>query len=149
MVAEALTIVITGQPFVKKNNQKTSFRGGKPRRYFTKSFNNWHEESLRQLARMGYNVTFKEENKARKKMNMPFLVARIDYGVNLQCKFFINNTGRVDLSALYEGIQDVLVEVGLLSDDCSTVVCSHDGSGVYYDKENPRMEITITRRQTS
>lgn len=53
---------------------------------------------------------------------------------------------RVDLSALYEGIQDELVNCNVLSEDNYTIVASHDGSGVFYDKDNPRMEITITAK---
>lgn len=54
--------------------------------------------------------------------------------------------GSVDLSALYEGIQDVLVKQGWLADDNYKVVASHDGSGVEWNKESPRMEITITKK---
>lgn len=58
----------------------------------------------------------------------------------------MDTTGKVDLSALYEGIQDVLVELNVLTDDNYTIVASHDGSGVFVDKTNPRMEITITSK---
>lgn len=54
---------------------------------------------------------------------------------------------RVDLSALYEGIQDVLVELNVITDDNYTIVASHDGSGVFIDRENPRMEIEITAKE--
>ena len=53
---------------------------------------------------------------------------------------------KVDLSALYEGIQDVLVELNVLTDDNYLIVASHDGSGVSIDRENPRMEIEITAK---
>jgi len=51
---------------------------------------------------------------------------------------------KVDLSALYEGIQDVLVELNVITDDNYTIVASHDGSGVFIDRVNPRMEVEIT-----
>jgi len=54
---------------------------------------------------------------------------------------------RVDLSALYEGIQDVLVELSVITDDNYTIVASHDGSSVEVDRVNPRMEITITSKE--
>lgn len=54
---------------------------------------------------------------------------------------------KVDLSALYEGIQDELVATKVLADDNYTIVASHDDSGVFVDKNNPRMEITITRKE--
>lgn len=71
----------------------------------------------------------------------------IDFPVNLKCEFYMPTKGLVDLSALYEGIQDELVEAGVITDDNYSIVASHDGSGVYVDKDNPRMEITITRKE--
>lgn len=53
---------------------------------------------------------------------------------------------KVDLSALYEGIQDELVATNVLIDDNYLIVASHDGSGVFIDKDNPRMEIEITAK---
>ena len=51
---------------------------------------------------------------------------------------------RVDLLNLLEASLDILVDAGILEDDNSSIVVSHDGSRVLYDKENPRAEITIT-----
>ena len=51
---------------------------------------------------------------------------------------------RVDLVNLLEATCDILVECGLLADDNSKIVVSHDGSRVEYDKYNPRVEIEIT-----
>lgn len=58
----------------------------------------------------------------------------------------MDSTVKVDLSALYEGIQDVLVELNVITDDNYTIVASHDGSGVFVDRVNPRMEIEITAK---
>lgn len=51
---------------------------------------------------------------------------------------------RVDLNNLLEAATDTLVSAGILEDDNSRIVVSHDGSRVYYDKENPRTVIEIT-----
>ena len=51
---------------------------------------------------------------------------------------------RVDQVNLLEATLDILVEYGVLADDNSNIVVSHDGSCVLYDKNNPRTEITIT-----
>jgi len=51
---------------------------------------------------------------------------------------------RVDLTNLLEAIDDVLVHYGVLSDDNSSIIVSHDGSRVLYDKARPRTEVTIT-----
>ena len=69
----------------------------------------------------------------------------IDTPVILLCNFFMQTRRKVDLSNLYEGIQDVLVATGVLADDNHTIVVGHDGSRVHYDRENPRTEVSIIR----
>lgn len=138
-------ITVTGHPYVKKSNQRVVYRPsiGRQVKVDTPSYKAWHQSALQQLSKLGYNPQFARENKARKAAGMPLKPALIDERVNLQCRFFVKSNGRTDLSALYEGIQDVLVEVGILSDDNWHIVASHDGSGVEKDAENPRIEITI------
>ena len=41
-------------------------------------------------------------------------------------------------------LDDILVQAGVLADDNRDIVVGHDGSRVFWDKENPRVEITIT-----
>ena len=50
---------------------------------------------------------------------------------------------KCDLTNLLECADDVLVKAGILVDDNYTIIESHDGSRVHYDKENPRTEIII------
>lgn len=69
---------------------------------------------------------------------------RIDYPVNVKCVFYMPTRRRVDLTNLLEAVDDVLVRSGVLADDHSGIVVSHDGSRVLYDKKNPRTEIEIT-----
>lgn len=52
---------------------------------------------------------------------------------------------RVDLTNLLNATNDILVDCGVLKDDNSRIIVSHDGSRVKYDKENPRAEIFIER----
>ena len=47
------------------------------------------------------------------------------------------------MTNLLEAIDDVMVKAGLLEDDNYTVIESHDGSRVLYDKYNPRTEVFI------
>lgn len=117
---------IYGQPRVKKNNQRVVWTGRYHKKIDTPAYQEWHSSALEQLQL----TKFKEVNIARP--------------VNLKCLFYMKTEGRVDLSALYEGIQDTLVEYGVLKDDYWGVVAGHDGSRVRFDKDNPRMEITIT-----
>lgn len=68
----------------------------------------------------------------------------IDYPVTVRCLFYMPTRRRVDKSNLEEAIHDILVKYGILSDDNRDVVASTDGSRVYYDRENPRIEIVIS-----
>ena len=45
---------------------------------------------------------------------------------------------------LLESVDDALVAAGVLADDNSQIIVSHDGSRVLYDKDNPRTEVSIT-----
>lgn len=76
---------------------------------------------------------------------MPRPAQPIDYKVNVQCLFYMKTRRRVDLLNLLATVDDLLVEAGILADDNTSVVVSHDGSRCRYDKENPRTEIIITR----
>ena len=68
----------------------------------------------------------------------------IDLAVNVQCLFFLPTRRKGDLTNYLESIDDVMVKCGLLKDDNYTIIQSHDGSRVLYDKDNPRTEILIT-----
>ena len=69
----------------------------------------------------------------------------IDYPVEVKCEYYMPTRRRVDLTNLMEATHDVLVKWGVLADDNRDVIASVDGSRVYYDKQNPRTEITITQ----
>ena len=125
-------LTILGVPRVKKNNQAVVLARRSTGKYYpkkvdTKAYKEWYRTAVPQI-----------------NLQKPSL--EIDYPVNLACKFYMDTKVRVDLSALYEGIQDVLVELNVLADDNYNIVASHDGSGVFIDRANPRMEITITRK---
>lgn len=68
---------------------------------------------------------------------------RIDSPVNVKCLFYMPTRRKVDLTNLLEAIDDIMVKAGLLADDNSEIVESHDGSRVLYDKDRPRTEIYI------
>ena len=68
----------------------------------------------------------------------------IDFPVNICCTFYMKTKRRVDGLNLLAAIDDILVKHGILADDCRDVVASHNGSMVFYSKENPRVEIVIT-----
>ena len=71
----------------------------------------------------------------------------IDIPVNVKCLFYMPTKRRCDLTNLLEAIDDIMVKANLLTDDNYTVLYSHDGSRVIYDKENPRTEVYIEAAQ--
>lgn len=87
------------------------------------------------------------------KAAMPFLkstfrdIGSIDFPVNLKCVFYLDKRRKGDLAGYLQAVQDLLVEVGILADDNRNIVASVDGSAALYDKENPRTEVTITRKE--
>lgn len=68
----------------------------------------------------------------------------IEEPVEVKCLFYMPTRRRVDLPNLLESIDDVLVRAGVLKDDHSGIIVSHDGSRVLYDKDNPRTEVFIS-----
>lgn len=78
---------------------------------------------------------------------IPTLDTPIDYPINLKCSYYMSTRRRIDLVNLLEATNDILVKYNVLSDDNSNIVVSHDGSRVYYDKENPRCIIEIQKRE--
>ena len=69
----------------------------------------------------------------------------IDYPVNVKCEFYMGTHRKTDLTNLLQAIDDILVRAGVLKDDNYTIIQSHDGSRVRYDKECPRTVVTIGR----
>lgn len=67
----------------------------------------------------------------------------IDTLVNVKTVFYLPTKRLTDLSNLISAAHDCLVAAGTLVDDNYKIIHSVDGSRVYYDKENPRTEITI------
>ena len=72
---------------------------------------------------------------------------KIDYPVNIECHFYMPTRRTVDLTNLLEAIDDIMVKAGLLVDDNCTIIQSHDGSRVHYDKNNPRTLVIITKAE--
>lgn len=62
---------------------------------------------------------------------------------NVQVLYYMDSLRRVDLTNLLEATCDILTHYGVLEDDNSRIVASHDGSRVLLDRDNPRAEIEI------
>lgn len=129
MENKIIRFTIYGQPAVKKNSQQVVRRGGKIFKIDTPAYKRWRSSCEQQL-----------KLEAIKKPLKP-----ISEPINLELKFYLETRRKTDLSALYEGIQDVLVKEGWLEDDNYLIVANHDGSSAQWDKENPRIEVAIKK----
>ena len=85
-----------------------------------------------------------KEYEKNSKIYMPD-IDTIDYPINLKCIYYMPTRRKVDQSNLINATDDILVHYGIISDDNRNIVVGHDFSRVFYDKNNPRVEITITK----
>lgn len=123
---DRLGFVITGNPITKKNSQRIISVGGRWRIIPSKQFVEYERDALYQLFRA-------------KRPKRP-----IDVPVNVSCVYYMKTRRKVDLVNLLEATMDILVDARVLLDDNAKIVAGHDGCRVDHDKENPRVEITIT-----
>lgn len=70
---------------------------------------------------------------------------KINYPVNIKAIFYTESKRRIDITNLLSALDDMLVKAEVIEDDCRDIVASHDYSRVYWDKENPRIEVEITK----
>lgn len=116
-------------PVSKKNSQRiaTNRKTGKPFILQSKKYNDFE-------AAASYFLQPKPPNP-------------IDYPVTVRCIFYMPTRRKVDKSNLEEAIHDILTKYDIIADDNRDIVASTDGSRVYYDKANPRVEIEISPLQ--
>jgi Holliday junction resolvase RusA-like endonuclease len=126
MGVRIMTITLTGDPRTKKNSQRIIRIGRGSRIIPSKAYMDYAEECALQLL-------------AQRATN-----AGIDYPVNVCCVYYMPTRRKVDLTNLNEAIHDILVANYVLMDDNRDIIASTDGSRVEYDKQHPRVEITIT-----
>ena len=114
-------------PRTKKNSQQLFVRNGRLISIPSKHYRKFESECLKIIT-----------NEYRQK---------IDYPVNIKGLFYMDTRRRVDLTNLLSALDDMLVKAEVIEDDCRDIVASHDGSLVYWDKENPRIEVEITKKR--
>ena len=119
-----MKFTIPTEPRTKKNSQRIIMANDRPMVIPSKQYKEFEAEALWFIKPEG-----------------------IDYPVNVKAVFYMKTKRRVDLTNLLEALDDVLVKGGLLTDDNSDIIASHDGSRVRYDKENPRIEVEIERSE--
>lgn len=121
---KVVLITIPGNPATKKNSNEIYMNQATGKRFVVPStrFREYQDMALWFVPRL-----------------------EIDYPINLKCVYYRDTKARVDLCNLLEATCDVLVKGGTIKDDDWKIVAGHDGSRVLFDKENPRVEITIER----
>jgi len=146
-----LKIVIPGDPIVKKNSAKLSIytkKNGRliprktPIHYYSKAYKEWARIAIQTCAVL--------------KTKYPDGTFPITEQMNMKCLFVMAKNKIVDLSNLYEGIQDILAgNAGvyrnsipssiykIIMDDNVRYIGSHDGSRVIVDYVNPRLEVIL------
>ena len=120
-----MEIVIPIAPRTKKNSQRIVLVKGRPIIMPSKLYKDYEKECGK------YLQEYKNIN-----INEP---------TNVKVLYYMPTKRRVDLVNLLEATDDILVHHKIIEDDNSNIIVSHDGSRVYYDKENPRCEIYIEK----
>ena len=123
MSNEELRFTIPLDPKTKKNNQQIVKVNG---RYMVIQ-----------------NKRYREYEKAAGEY-LPKLKRPINEPVVVKAVFYRGSKRRVDRANLEEALDDILVHHGVLADDNRDIIASTDGTRVFYDKDNPRTEVTIS-----
>lgn len=113
-------------PPSKKNSKQIICRGNRPNLIPSKSYQSWHEEWMWKLKK------YVPKNPIEK--------------CEMICKFYFPDLKRRDMSNIFESIADILVDVGILRDDCWTVLSDTHNIAIGKDKENPRVEVYILNK---
>lgn len=80
------------------------------------------------------------------KQYMPSLQEPINYPINLKCHYYLETRRKCDLTNLLQATCDILVKYNILEDDNYNIVASVDESKAVYDKNSPRVEIFIEKK---
>ena len=136
-----LRLVIRGPPLSWKNHRQLTVIAGKPRLVLSKAHKKWaHGAVVQLMAQWGSKFSGPLPKK------IPLNAAIVSY---------LPTRRLTDASNLYQGPEDVMqachsrckptcrVHAGVIEDDCA--IETHNGSARRYDKDNPRVEIVLTR----
>lgn len=119
-----MKIIIPIEPVTKKNHSQVVMIKGRPIVLPSKPY---------------------QEYEKKCKQYMPN-IETINYPINLECHFFKGTHRKCDITNLLQAVCDILVKYKVLEDDNYSIVASVNGTYVEYDKENPRTEIYITKK---
>lgn len=119
-------ITINGNPITKKNHSQIIKVGNRRMLVPSKQYKEYERDFVVQcIESWAYNKNLSKR-------------------LNIACVYYMKTRRKVDLTNLLSATMDCLVKAKVIEDDNCKIAYSHDGSRVFYDKENPRVEITIT-----
>jgi len=128
---KAYHFVIYAEPRSKKNSQQLAYNPQTKRPFITqsKAYKDFSKEVIKQIRMNGFAP--KEP---------------INYPINIRYVFYKSSRRLCDGLNLSAAMDDILAVAGagVIEDDHRDIVVGHDGTRVFYDKENPRVEVTIT-----
>lgn len=131
----ALKLTIYGQNFPsKKNHKKIAYnkRANKPFIMSSPEYQEWAASTSKTV------LAWKQEQKLKHKVVFPF------EHCSLSVICYYPDRRRRDLSNAIEGINDILVSMGILKDDCWTVLNSLSIKG-RLSASKPRLELYISQ----
>ena len=123
-----IKLTLQGRPVTKKNHSRIIMnpKTGKPMVIQSKQYVQYEADALKQLHKPAEPVKS---------------------ACNARYRYYMPNARKCDLVNLIQATNDILVKGEVIADDNYTIVASHDGSGVWVDKENPRAEIVLTEKE--
>lgn len=121
-----MEIVIPINPVTKKNHGQIIMRKGHPIMLPSKPY---------------------QEYEKKCKQYIPKLESPINEPINLEVHYYMETRRKCDITNLLQATCDMLVKYGILEDDNYSIVSSVNGTKVKYDKENPRCEIYIQKKE--
>lgn len=127
---DTVTLCILGKPIPKKNSMRPiRTKDGRTMLLHSQNYLDYARAAKLQLAQQRNNIAGYK---------------CIDAPVNVRCIYYRGDKRKTDLVNLLNGTCDLLVESGIIVDENYNIVAGTDGSRVYIDRDNPRVEITIT-----
>jgi Holliday junction resolvase RusA-like endonuclease len=125
---------VFGRVGIKKNGKRLFVsKYGKPGLATSENYQTWHRSATLQLL----------QAKALSQFTMP-----ITQAVNLKCVFhFPDHRGEPDLSNCFQGLEDILQEIGIIENDRQ--VYGFDGSTKIFGSEDYYIDLEVTPYEIS
>ena len=129
MEEKGYKFTIYAEPRSKKNSQQLAINRTTGRPFITqsKAYKDFCKECLTQIKLNGFAP--KEP---------------INYPINIKYTFYKSSRRLCDGLNLCAAMDDILTQARVIDDDHRDIVAGHDFTRVHYDKESPRVEVTIT-----